>query len=94
MCTGQKQYSTNSIQSDNYVSNLIMFPNLNMIDNRSTEVLSQIEVDGITFGYTPHKPIVEIVSIKIPKGGFVALLGPSGSGKPTLLKTIIGLQKP
>jgi zinc/manganese transport system ATP-binding protein len=71
-----------------------MLYNLNMRNNRSTEVLSQIEVDDISFGYVPHKPILENVKISIPKGRFLGLVGPSGSGKSTLLKIIIGLQKP
>jgi ABC-type Mn2+/Zn2+ transport system ATPase subunit len=65
-----------------------------MTDNHRTEVLSQIEVDDVTYGYSPHKPVLENVSVKIPKGRFLGLLGPSGSGKSTLLKIIIGLQKP
>jgi ABC-type Mn2+/Zn2+ transport system ATPase subunit len=71
-----------------------MVQNFNLTDNRSTEVLSQIEVDDVTYGYAPHKPVLENVSIKIPKGRFLGLLGPSGSGKSTLIKIIIGLQKP
>jgi ABC-type Mn2+/Zn2+ transport system ATPase subunit len=65
-----------------------------MTDNHRTEVLSQIEVDDVTYGYSPHKPVLENVSVKIPKGRFLGLLGPSGSGKSTLIKIIIGLQKP
>ena len=53
-----------------------------------------IEMNDVTFGYAPHKPILENISIKIRKGMFVGLLGPSGSGKSTLLKIIVGLQKP
>jgi ABC-type Mn2+/Zn2+ transport system ATPase subunit len=58
------------------------------------KVTSQVEVDDVTFGYAPHKPVLENVSVKIPKGKFVGLLGPSGSGKSTLLKIIIGVQRP
>jgi zinc/manganese transport system ATP-binding protein len=75
-------------------NDIVMLLDLNMTDNRSTEVIGQIELDGVTFGYAPHKPILENVSVKIPKGRFVGLLGPSGSGKSTLLKIIIGLHKP
>ncbi len=35
--------------------------------------------------------LVDKVSIKIPKGHFMAIVGPSGCGKTTLLKTIAGL---
>lgn len=36
-------------------------------------------------------PLVDRVSILIPKGHFMAIVGPSGCGKTTLLKTIAGL---
>ena len=69
---------------------------MKMTDNRSAAAaaVNQIEVDDVTFGYAPHKPILRNVSVKISKGKFVGLLGPSGSGKSTLLKIIIGLHKP
>ena len=65
-----------------------------MTDNPSSAIISQIEVNGVTYGYAPHKPVLENVSVKIPKGGFVGLIGPSGSGKSTLLKIIVGLHRP
>ena len=34
------------------------------------------------------------VNLKIPEGKLVALLGPSGSGKPTILRMIAGLETP
>ena len=36
-------------------------------------------------------PLVDRVSICVPKGHFMAIVGPSGCGKTTLLKTIAGL---
>ena len=36
-------------------------------------------------------PLVDQVSIAVPKGHFMAIVGPSGCGKTTLLKTIAGL---
>ncbi len=36
-------------------------------------------------------PLVDHVSIQVPKGHFMAIVGPSGCGKTTLLKTIAGL---
>jgi len=69
---------------------------MNKIKTDSSDIAlgNLVEVNDVTFGYSPHKPILENISVKIPKGRFVGLLGPSGSGKSTLLKIIIGLQKP
>ena len=53
-----------------------------------------ITIKNITYGYTPHKPVIENVNLLIPQGRFVGLLGPSGSGKSTLIKIIAGLFKP
>ena len=36
-------------------------------------------------------PLIDRVSICVPKGHFMAIVGPSGCGKTTLLKTIAGL---
>lgn len=36
-------------------------------------------------------PLVDRVSLSVPKGHFMAIVGPSGCGKTTLLKTIAGL---
>jgi len=36
-------------------------------------------------------PLVDRISIRVPKGHFMAIVGPSGCGKTTLLKTIAGL---
>ncbi len=38
--------------------------------------------------------ILEDITLEIPKGDFVALIGQNGAGKTTLIKVIIGLLKP
>jgi sulfate transport system ATP-binding protein len=49
-----------------------------------------ITLDQVTKRYQSH-PVVNDVSLEIPQGEFLVLLGPSGSGKSTLLRTIAGL---
>jgi ABC transport system ATP-binding/permease protein len=36
-------------------------------------------------------PLIDQVSVRVPRGHFMAIVGPSGCGKTTLLKTIAGL---
>ena len=49
------------------------------------EVCFSIEKDGDEVNLVDH------VSIRVPRGHFMAIVGPSGCGKTTLLKTIAGL---
>ncbi|MBZ9935715.1 ABC transporter ATP-binding protein [Mesorhizobium sp. BR1-1-16] len=54
-----------------------------------------IDQAGKTF-QTVRGPIraLDPISLKVPRGAFVALIGPSGCGKSTLLRMIAGLEQP
>lgn len=52
-----------------------------------------IEVRGLTFS-RGNRTIFDSVDLSIPKGKVTAVMGPSGTGKTTLLKLIAGQLKP
>lgn len=56
-----------------------------------TETL--VELRDIWFGYE-RKPVLEGVSLDISADDFLAIIGPNGGGKTTLVKIIIGLLRP
>ncbi|WP_031479894.1 metal ABC transporter ATP-binding protein [Maridesulfovibrio frigidus] len=52
-----------------------------------------ISFSGVSFGYGPHT-VIDDVSFDILKGDYLAVLGPNGGGKTTLLKLLLGLLIP
>ncbi len=60
-----------------------------------TDLNGEIEVRNLSFRYSPSDPfILENLNLHIGAGEFVALTGPSGGGKTTLLKLLLGLYEP
>lgn len=47
-----------------------------------------VRLEDVHFGYTPDKEILHGVSIEVPKGQSVAVVGPTGSGKTTIMNLI------
>ena len=52
---------------------------------------SLLEVNGLSVGYARKGLALENVSLSVPKGSIVALLGANGAGKTTLIRAISGL---
>ncbi len=46
---------------------------------------TEIRYEGVSFAYEPGRPVLENVDITIKRGGVIALVGPSGGGKSTLV---------
>jgi len=53
-----------------------------------------IELRDVTFGYAPGRPVLEQVDLVVGDGEFVAVAGPNGGGKTTLLRLALGLEQP
>ncbi len=45
----------------------------------------EISFDEVAFEYRPDEPVLHDISFKVPRGTVVALVGPSGAGKTTVL---------
>ena len=52
-------------------------------------VEGNVEIDDITFGYTPDKTILKNVSVTAEKGQTVAIVGPTGAGKTTIINLLM-----
>lgn len=53
-----------------------------------------VQLGELSFGYRPGNPVLEDVSLDVAEGEFVAVAGPNGGGKTTLVRIVLGLERP
>lgn len=53
-----------------------------------------LSIEGVSAGYGAANPVLSDVSIAIPRGGAVGVIGESGSGKSTVARVVAGLLAP
>lgn len=53
-----------------------------------TELTDSVEIKHVDFSYVEGKPILKDVSIFAPKGKMTAVVGPTGSGKTTIMNLL------
>jgi ATP-binding cassette, subfamily B, multidrug efflux pump len=56
---------------------------------RPAGVHGRVEFDDVSFRYTPDRPLIEHVSLVVEPGETVAIVGPTGAGKTTLVNLLM-----
>ena len=51
---------------------------------RPSRVRGRVEFEGVSFGYSPEKPLLQNLFLAVEPGQTVAIVGPTGAGKTTL----------
>lgn len=55
--------------------------------------MSVVSINNLTFSYSKEN-ILEDINLTVNENDFLAIIGPNGGGKSTLLKNILGIQTP
>jgi zinc transport system ATP-binding protein len=53
-----------------------------------------LRLQGISFAYGHSPPVLRDVDLEVERGEFVAIAGPNGGGKTTLVRLVVGLEQP
>ena len=61
---------------------------VNAIDT-DENILGKFEFNNVYFSYVPEKPLIQNFNLKINAGDTVAIVGPTGAGKTTLVNLIM-----
>ena len=65
-------------------------PDLKNPENPIKEVVDgSIEFKDVEFSYLPEKPLIENFNLKVNKGELVAIVGPTGAGKTTIVNLLM-----
>ncbi|MFK0219819.1 ABC transporter ATP-binding protein [Streptomyces vinaceus] len=59
------------------------------VPERPEQVLGQVTLDKVAFRYEPDKPLIENLSLTVEPGHTVAIVGPTGAGKTTLVNLLM-----
>lgn len=63
---------------------------INIIDENGNSTLKgQVTFENVVFGYTPEKTIIHNFNAYIKQGAQVAIVGPTGAGKTTIVKLLM-----
>lgn len=60
-----------------------------VVPERPDEVRGLVSFDGVSFRYDPEKPLIDDLSLKVDPGHTVAIVGPTGAGKTTLVNLLM-----
>jgi zinc transport system ATP-binding protein len=53
-----------------------------------------VQLLDVSFSYGQGRPVLEHVNLELGQGEFVAVAGPNGGGKTTLVRILLGLERP
>lgn len=58
------------------------------------EVAGEVALNHVSFGYQKNRPIIRDVSLTVPPGSLVAIVGPTGAGKTTIVNLLMRFYDP
>lgn len=64
------------------------------VSRQKVEAFKRLDLDKVAFGYRPGEPVINDLSFQVEKGQTLALVGPTGAGKTSVLNLILRFYDP
>lgn len=64
----------------------------NAVDLKAAE--GEVTLEHVDFGYTAERQIIHDLSLNVPRGALVAIVGPTGAGKTTIINLLMRFYDP
>ena len=58
------------------------------------QIQGKVDFNGVFFSYDPEKPLIEDMNIHVNPGDMVAIVGPTGAGKTTIVNLLMRFYEP
>lgn len=84
---GEPVKSKEVITADNHA--LITGSVMNDYLQRTSSLQGSVDIDHLRFGYDPAKPVIHDLNIHVEPGWKVAIVGPTGAGKSTIVSVLM-----
>ena len=55
----------------------------------SNDIRGEVKIDHVKFGYVPGRIIIKDLNLDVPQGSTVAIVGPTGAGKTTIINLLM-----
>ena len=63
-------------------------------DQLPADVAGELRFEGVTFAYVPGHPVLHALDLHVPAGSTLGIVGPTGSGKSTLVSLLLRFHDP
>ncbi len=85
----EEQFTTDHAMKQVEVTNQDGTKTTEMVKVEVSDIVGEVEFKNVHFGYNPDKIIINDFSSKIKPGQKVAIVGPTGAGKTTMIKLLM-----